>query len=195
MTTTKIGIIGDGRVGRALARGLKRAGREARIVGSDKPAIRDTAAWATVIITAIPFAALGDLVHTANDALDGKAVVDVTNALGVDGSLALGFTTSGAEELQKMLPRAHVVKAFNTVFARHMDTGRLGDQQLTAFVAGDDPAAKAVVLALAADIGFDAVDAGPLKNARMLEPLGVLNIQLGHAQKMGATIGFELLHS
>jgi len=76
-----------------------------------------------------------------------------------------------------------------------MDTGRLGDQQLTAFVAGDDPAAKAVVLALAADIGFDAVDAGPLKNARMLEPLGVLNIQLGHAQKMGATIGFELLHS
>ena len=75
-----------------------------------------------------------------------------------------------------------VVKAFNTVFAQHMDSGRLGDKPLTAFVAGDDASAKTSVLELAREIGFDAVDAGPLKNARLLEPLALLNIQLGYVQ-------------
>jgi hypothetical protein len=108
-------------------------------------------------------------------------------------SLALGFTTSGAEELQRKLPDARVVKAFNTVFAQHMSTGRLGNQSLTAFVAGDDRSAKAVVIELARGIGFDAVDAGPLKNARLLEPLAYLNIQLGYMLKLGTQIGFKLL--
>lgn len=87
-----------------------------------------------------------------------------------------------------------MVKAFNTVFAQHMDSGRLGDQRLTAFVAGDDSDAKTDVLELARDIGFDAVDAGPLTNARMPEPLGYLNIQLGYVQQMGTQAGFKLLH-
>ena len=110
-------------------------------------------------------------------------------------NLAVGHTTSGAEELQKKLPRARVVKAFNTVFAQHMDTGRIGDQRLSAFVAGDDAQAKATVLALAEDIGFDPVDAGPLRNARLLEPMALLNIQLGYVQKLGPKIGFKLLRS
>jgi 8-hydroxy-5-deazaflavin:NADPH oxidoreductase len=75
-----------------------------------------------------------------------------------------------------------------------METGRLGNQQLTAFIAGDDSAAKDTVLGLARDIGFDAIDAGPLKNARLLEPLGYLNIQLGYTVGMGPQIGFKLLH-
>jgi predicted dinucleotide-binding enzyme len=87
-----------------------------------------------------------------------------------------------------------VVKAFNTVFAQHMDSGRLGDQPLTALVAGDDADAKKVVLDLSRSIGFDAVDAGPLVNARLLEPLGALNIQLGYGLKMGTQVGFKLLH-
>jgi len=78
-----------------------------------------------------------------------------------------------------------VVKAFNTVFAQHMDSGRLDGERLTAFAAGDDAAAKAAVLELEREIGFDAVDAGPLRNARLLEPLGYLNIQLGYGLKMG----------
>jgi hypothetical protein len=127
--------------------------------------------------------------------LTGKTVVDVTNALGPDRNLAVGFTTSGAEELQKKLPRSKVVKAFNTVFAQHMDTGKLGDKPLTAFVAGDDAAAKKTVLELARQIGFDAVDAGPTKNARLLEPFGFFNIQLGYGLKMGTQIGFTLQHA
>jgi 8-hydroxy-5-deazaflavin:NADPH oxidoreductase len=194
MTPRKIGILGNGNVGSALARGLERAGHDVRAVGSDQAAMRDTTAWASIAILAVPFGAIDDVVKVTGAALAGKTLVDVTNALDHDMNLALGFTTSGAEELQKKVPGARVVKAFHTVFAQHMDSGRLGDQRLTAFVAGDDAGAKADVLELARDIGFDAVDAGPLKNACLLEPLAVLNIQLGYGLQMGTQIGFKLLH-
>jgi predicted dinucleotide-binding enzyme len=195
MAKQKIGILGDGNVGSALQRGLQRAGHETKAVGKEQAAMRDTAAWGDVIILAVPFGALDEVARTAGEALAGKTVVDVTNALGPDMNLAVGHTTSGAEELQKKLPRARVVKAFNTVFAQHMDSGRIGDQRLGAFVAGDDAQAKATVLALAGDIGFDAVDAGPLRSARLLEPMALLNIQLGYVQKLGLKIGFKLLRS
>jgi predicted dinucleotide-binding enzyme len=194
MAAKRIGIIGNGNVGSALERGLKRAGCDVRAVGSDRQAVRDTAAWADTVIMAVPFRAVDDVVRAASDALEGKTVVDVTNALDDKMNLALGYTTSGAEELQKKLPKAHVVKAFNTVFAKHMDDGKLGDEPLTAFAAGDDANAKADVLALERAIGFDAVDAGPLRNARLLEPLGYLNIQLGYGLKMGTDTGFKLMH-
>ncbi|MFA6954903.1 MAG: NAD(P)-binding domain-containing protein [Thermoanaerobaculia bacterium] len=192
--TSKIGIIGDGNVGSALARGLKRAGHDVRAVGKDKAAIRETASWAEVVLLAVPFGAIDEVVKEVGNVVEGKTLIDVTNALDANMSLAVGFTTSAAEELQKKLPKARVVKAFNTVFAQHMDSGRLGDKPLTAFVAADDAGAKKRVLELAAEIGFDAVDAGSLKSARTLEPLAFLNIQLGYALGMGTQIGFKLLH-
>ncbi|HXU06203.1 MAG TPA: NAD(P)-binding domain-containing protein [Polyangia bacterium] len=194
MAKSKIGIIGNGNVGGALARGLKRAGHDVRAVDDDKAAVRDAVTWAEIVFLAVPFGAVDNVVKTAGEALGSKTVVDVTNALDEDMSLAIGFTTSGAEELQKKLPKARVVKAFQTVFAQHMDTGKLGDQRLTTFVAGDDAGAKSSVLALARDIGFDAIDAGPLRNARLLEPLGYFNIQLGYALGMGTQIGLKLQH-
>ena len=194
MNKKRIAILGDGNVGSALARGLQRAGHEVRAVGNDKPAIRDVAGWGEVVILAVPYGAIDDAVKAAGDALVGKTLVDVTNALGPNMNLAVGFDTSGAEALQKKAPKARVVKAFNTVFAIHMDSGKIGGQSLTAFVAGDDAGAKAVVLGLAGDIGFDPVDAGPLENARLLEPLALLNIRLGYGLKMGPDIGFRLLH-
>ena len=142
----------------------------------------------------MPFKAIDEVVQTLGAAADGKPVVDVTNVLGPNMNLALGFTTSGAEELQKKLPRSQVVKAFNTVFAARMDSGRLGEERLSAFVASDHTQAKKTVLELAKDIGFDPVDAGPLSNARVLEPMAVLNIHLGYTMKMGTDIGFKLLH-
>ena len=66
-------------------------------------------------------------------------------------------------------------------------------QQLTFFVAGDDEGAKGRALELGRDLGFDAVDAGPLANAKLLEALGNLNIQLGYSQKLGTDIGFRLV--
>ncbi|RKG97355.1 NADPH-dependent F420 reductase [Corallococcus carmarthensis] len=190
---TKIGIIGKGNVGDALQRGLARAGHEVRAVGKDPAAVRQTAAWAEVVFLAVPFGALDDTLRALGDAVNGKVVVDVTNALTADMQLALGFTTSGAEELQKKAGQARVVKAFNTVFAQHMDQGKVKGEKLSLLVASDDAAGKERVLGLGRDLGFDSVDAGPLRNARWLESLGYLNILLGYVQKLGPDIGFRLV--
>jgi predicted dinucleotide-binding enzyme len=128
-------------------------------------------------------------------AANGKPVVDATNVLTKEGALAVGFTTSGAEQLQKKMPGAHVVKAFNTIFAQNMGTGKVKNTALFMPAAGDDAKAREAVLQIARDIGFDAVDAGPLSNARLLEPFGFLNIQLGYVvnKGLGAGIGFSLV--
>lgn len=191
---TKIAIIGDGNVGSALNRGLERAGYEVQSVGNEPSRVREIASWGEHIILAIPFAAVDDVLRNLGDAVNGKTLIDATNALTLDFQLAIGFTTSGAEELQKKAPSAKVVKAFNTVFAEHLATGEVNGAKLTLFAAGDDQPAKELVLAMGRDIGFDDVDAGPLHNARWLETLGYLNIQLGYMLKMGTKIGFKLVH-
>lgn len=190
---SRVGIVGDGNVGTALNQGLKNAGHEPRVAGHDDEEVQDVSEWAEVLILAVPFQALTDVVDTAGDRLEGTTIVDVTNVVSDDGGLALGHTTSGAEELQDDVPDADVVKAFNTVFAEHMSSGHVGAEALTLFAAGDDGEAKQTVLGLADAIGFDAVDVGPLENARLLEPLGFLNMQLGYDQGLGSDIGFRLI--
>lgn len=189
-----IAIIGTGNVGSALAKGLKKAGHDVVTAGKDPDEVRSASNDAQTIFLAVPFAAVENVVATAGPKWSGKTVVDVTNALTDDMEWALGYTTSGAEELQKQVPDAKVVKAFNGVFAQHMSTGQLNGQKLTTFIAGDDEAAKKHVTDLAQGIGFDVVDAGPLQNARLLEPLGFLNIQLGYVLGLGTDIGFHLHH-
>ena len=189
-----IAILGKGNVGSALAKGLSENGYNIIISGNDAEKIQSAGRDAEIIILAIPFGAIKDVIAASGSTWKGKIVVDVTNALTNDMQLALGFTTSGAEELQKQIPESKVVKAFNTVFAQHMSTGKLNNQALTTFIAGDDEDAKKLVMKLAQDIGFDTVDAGPLMNARLLEPLGYLNIQLGYVLGLGTQIGFRLEH-
>lgn len=188
-----IGIIGKGNVGSALQRGLQRAGHNVTTVGNEPDAMRQTASAADVVIIAVPFRAVGDAVRELGNTVDGKVLVDATNVIGPERQLAVGFTTSGAEELQKKAPAAHVVKAFNTMFAQHMDSGRVKGETLSAFVASDHPDAKQTVMRLAGDIGFDPIDAGPLRNARLLEPMGYQMIQLGVAVGMGRDIGFKVI--
>jgi hypothetical protein len=191
----KVGIIGDGNVGSALARGLTRAGYEVRAVGKRPGEVKDTGSWADVVILAVPYGALDEALRELGDGIAGKTLVDVTNALTSDMQLASGCTTSGAEAVQEKARAANVVKAFNTQFASHMDSGVVDGQQLTTFAAGSDADAKAQVIQMARDIGFDAVDAGPLQNARLLEPLGYFNIQLGYALGFGTNIGLKLVHA
>jgi 8-hydroxy-5-deazaflavin:NADPH oxidoreductase len=191
----KVGIIGDGNVGSALRRGLERAGYDVRAVGKKPDQVKDTGGWAEVVILAVPFGAVDDAVQELGDGIRGKTLVDVTNALTGDMQLASGCTTSGAEALQRKARDAKVVKAFNTQFASHMDSGAADGQQLTVFAAGDDSASKKQVMQMARDIGFDAIDAGPLQNARLLEPLGYFNIQLGYVLGLGVNIGLKLVHA
>jgi len=188
----KVAIIGAGNVGKALREGLERTGQEVRATGRSQ--VSKTAAWADIIILAVPFTAIPDVARELRAVADGKIVVDVTNALTPDMQLALGFSTSGGEELQKALPKARVVKAFNTVFAQHMSSGSVVGQQLSLFAAGDDEASRKAVLELGQAIGFDAIDAGPLKNARHLEALAYLNIQLGYVLGNGPNTGFKFVH-
>ena len=189
----KIGIIGHGHVGSALERGLVRAGFEVRAVGHDADAVRGCGDWADVIVLAVPFRAIEDTIEELDATIDGKVVLDVTNALDEHMQLVQS-DKSGAEDLQAMAPNARVVKIFNTVFAQHMDSGSVDGESLTAFVAGDDDDAKETAIELAIAIGFDAVDAGPLSNARWLETLGYFNIHLAYVEKMGPRIGFKLVH-
>lgn len=187
-----IGIIGRGNVGQALARGFERIGLEAKTTGHDAADVRAVAQWADVIILAVPFRALDEVMKEGGAAFDHKVVVDVSNTLDGARAFAQPAGGSGAEQLQKHAPRAKVVKAFNTVFAQHMSNGKVGETPLSALVASDDEAARKQVCELASLLGFDAVDAGPLANARYLEALGYLNIQLGYVQKLGPQIGFRL---
>jgi len=85
------------------------------------------------------------------------------------------------------------VKAFNTVFASNQSNGKINNEQLTLFVAGNQAKAKDTVMRLGRDIGFEPVDAGPLKNARYLEPMAMLIIDLGYGLGMGTNIGYKLV--
>ena len=191
---SKVAIIGKGQVGRALERGLSRAAYDVRSAGHDAGAVRHVADWGDVVVFAVPFTEIDNVVREVGGAADGKPIVDVTNPLTSDNQLAVGFTTSAAEQLQRKIGHAKVVKCFNTVFAKHMADGHVKGKQLSAFAADEDREARGVVLRMARGIGFDPVDSGPLANARWLETLGYFNIQLGYTMKMGPDIGFELVH-
>src|SRR4030043_133593 len=107
----KIGIIGKGNVGTAIAAGLTRAGHEVKFGHRDpEEPVAEAARWGEVIILAVPHDAAADAAKEVGSAADGKTVIDVSNALTKNMDLAIGFTTSAAEEIQKMLLKAHVVK-------------------------------------------------------------------------------------
>jgi 8-hydroxy-5-deazaflavin:NADPH oxidoreductase len=104
--------------------------------------------------------------------------------------LTVGHTTSAAEEIARALPGAEVVKAFNTVFAQVLGEGAdFGNgRKVEIFVASDSERAKQAARTLAESIGFEVVDAGGLKNARYLEPLGGLNVYFGYGAGLGTAI-------
>jgi 8-hydroxy-5-deazaflavin:NADPH oxidoreductase len=199
----KIGIIGAGNMGSAFAKRLGAAGHQISIAAQDVahaelaassasgevravPTSR-VADGADVIIVATPYGAAAAALREAGD-LEGRAVVDISNPLTDDMSgLTVGFNTSAAEEIQKAVPGARVVKAFNTVFAQVLG-GDGASQNVQVFYAGDDDGAKQAVRTLIESAGFDAVDAGPLTNARYLEPMGMMNIYLGYMAGRGTSV-------
>ena len=121
---------------------------------------------------ATPWPATEAAVNEAGDLTD-KVVIDCTNPLKPDLSgLAFGYNTSAAEQIAEWARGAKVFKAFNTTGYNIMANPVINGTRTVMFVCGDDAAAKPKVLQLASDIGFDAVDASPLTQARLLEPSG-----------------------
>jgi predicted dinucleotide-binding enzyme len=189
----KIAIIGKGSVGSSLCSGLS-SKHEVKFGHRDPTEpVADAAKWGEVIILAVPHNSANDAIEAIRPYADGKTVIDVINAIGPNMELGISCTTSSAEETQKKLPKAHVVKAFNTVFAQNQSIGKIGNEQLTAFIAGDDLKAKQTAAQLTRDIGFDSVDCGPLKAARYLEAMGIMIINLAFNYGMGTKIGYKLV--
>jgi len=190
----KIAIIGKGNVGTALYNGLTKAGHQIKFGHRDpKENVEDAAKWGELIILAVPHENADNAIENIKPYVDGKIVIDVMNAIGPTMNLGISCTTSTAEQTQKKLPQAYVVKAFNTVFAPNQSTARVGKEQLTAFIAGDNLGAKQTVAQLTKDIGFDPIDCGPLRAARNIEAMANLIINLAYKYGMGNKMGYKLV--
>jgi predicted dinucleotide-binding enzyme len=123
----KVGIIGKGHVGSAIADGLTKKGHQIKYGHRDpKEPVSEEAKWGEIIVIAVPHEAVDDVVKEIGSLADGKVLLDVTNAVTDELGLAVGFSTSAAEKLQKKLPKARVMNAFNTVFAANQSTGKIG---------------------------------------------------------------------
>ena len=203
----KIAIMGAGNVGRALGTGWRKAHHEVTLGVRDPAGSRatelkqqgfaiappkDAAARAEVIVLAVPWGAVHATLESLG-ALAGKILIDATNPLTSDMSLALGHTDSAGETVARLAPGARVVKAFNTTGANNMADSRHGGGKLMMPVAGDDDAAKATVMSLASDLGFEPIDVGPLAMSRHLEPMAMVWIKLALVQKLGRNFGFAVL--
>jgi len=206
----KVTIIGTGNIGSGLARVLAKTDNDIVVAdrGDGSEAVKKLVAQginvkgadiasavkdADLVILATYYNAVEEIAKQAD--FTGKVVVDLSNPVTADFSaLQLGHTSSAAEEIAKLLPNAKVVKGFNTIFAQHYTAGlTINGQKLQTFIATDNDEARARVRQLAEDIGLEPVDAGPLSNARYLEPLGFLNIQFGYVLGKGTNIAPQWL--
>jgi len=154
--------------------------------------LSDAAVYGEVLVLATPWPATESTLSGLGD-LSGKIIFDCTNPLKPDLSLDVGHSTSGAEQVAAWADGARVVKVFNTTGYGNMADPSYDGQKATMFFAGDDHVAKSKAARLAEQIGFEAVDAGPLSHARLLESMAVLWIFLAHNQGMGTGIAFQLL--
>lgn len=190
----KIAIVGAGRVGKALGGAWKAAGHSVvfAVRGPDharfKPlaeqgfalaGLTDAAKDAEIIVLAVPWTEATAVIETLGP-LNGKIVIDPTNPVSPDFEMELGFDDSAGETVALLAQGARVVKAFNTTGAENMTNAKSFSAKPVMFVAGDDTDAKKTVSKLADEIGFEPIDAGPLKASRYLEPMAMQWIKLAY---------------
>jgi len=201
-----ITIIGTGNMGRGIATRALAGGHTVTLLGHEpgkaeevasdlsgdvRPGTVGDALTGDVVVLAVWYQALDDVLGRYGDQLAGKVVVDITNP--VDATTYQPLTVeagSAAEEIAGKASGAKVVKAFNTTFAGTLVAGEVAGQPLDVFIASDDEDAKDAVRELAESAGLRVVDAGPLAHARQLEGLGYLHmaIQNGLGTGYGSTI-------
>lgn len=206
----KIGIIGSGNMGGSLAKLWAENGHKVLLTSTSpeqtalvaksigKNAVTgstaDAVAYGDVVLFAFPYESLNDVISKGGS-FKNKIVIDLINPLTPDiKGLLMGFTTSASEEIQKLIPDARVVKAFNTISAPVIKSGNIKFNGVApdVYYCGNNEESKAVVKKLIQDIGFEAVDAGILTNARYLEPIAEFVIQLA-ILGLGDDIGIKVL--
>ena len=208
----RIAVIGAGNVGGTLGRrwaelghdvvfGMRRPAEGASAIkgGAALPAratvasVADAVQSVDAIVLATPWGAVRAVFAEIGDASGGVPLLDTTNPLTQAFGLDVGPDgESAAERIQALAPAAHVVKVFNTTGYNNMQDPVYGGSPTTMFYAGDDAGAKGIARTLATDLGFDAIDAGPLIRARELEHLALLWISLAFGG-MGRDIAFRLV--
>lgn len=190
----RVGVLGSADVGKAFARAFASRGHEV-MIGSRDPAklaefvgdnsgVRSgdneqTARFGDLIVIATRFDGTKNALELAGaENFAGKVVIDATNPLrftpGRGPELSLGFDTSAGEEVQRWLPDANVVKAFNTVGNAHFADPSFPDGPPTMFLAGDDEAAKATVSDVVESFGWEPLDVGGIRESRYLEPMALV---------------------
>jgi 8-hydroxy-5-deazaflavin:NADPH oxidoreductase len=189
-----ITIIGTGNMARGIATRALAGGQSITLLGTETAkaqALADELSGdvragqvgdplaGSVVVLAVWYAAVDDILGRYPDQLEGKVVVDITNPIDVDAFEPLELEAgSAAQEIAAKAPGARVVKAFNTTFAGTLAEGRVAGQPLDVFIAGDDEDAKEIVSRIVTDAGLRPVDAGPLARAHELEALGFLHMAL-----------------
>lgn len=175
---------------RAKLEGLARAAGGKARAGTPAEAVQDSDA----VLLAIHWSRLDDVLHQTGD-LSGKVVVSCSLPMSEDDSdLVIAHTSSGAEELAKRIPRAHVVLAFNTVPSEvlfDVFDAQNKDPRPSLAYCSDSERAKTVAAELIRDVGFDPVDAGPLKIARYMEPFTLLIAQLAYEGAKGPELAYR----
>jgi predicted dinucleotide-binding enzyme len=187
-----VSIIGTGNMGSALAALVTKGGNTVETFNSSdthKPVTGD------VVILAVYYPVVREVLAQRADQLAGKVVVDITNPLNVEtfDGLVVPPDSSATAEIAAALPSSTVLKAFNTNFAATLASGTVGSQTTTVLIAGDDADAKALLAGIVTAGGLRAVDAGGLKRARELEALGFLQITLAATEKIAWTGGFAVV--
>jgi len=201
-----VAMIGTGNVGAALGRRFAENGHTI-VYGSRDPSAADVrelvaatgngavamtqadaAREADIVVLAVPWRAAEDVVRALPE-LSGKIIVDPTNprVMASDGYADYPIEDSNAERIARLAPGAHVVKAFSTLGAETMLDPKLAGGPVTVPVVGDERGAKERIVALAREIGLEAVDVGPLRHARIIEGLHYLR-----ANAAGGRINYHL---
>ena len=187
-----VSIIGTGNMGQAIGAIAAKGGNSVELFGQ-----ADTATPVTgdVVVLAVPYPAVADVIAARGASLAGKVVVDITNPLDFStfDSLTVPADGSAAAEIAAALPNSRVLKAFNTTFAGTLAAGTVGPLPTTVLIAGDDADAKALLAGIVTAGGLRAVDAGSLRRARELEALGFLQLTLAAGEKISWTGGFGLV--
>ncbi|MGK5112297.1 NADPH-dependent F420 reductase [Geodermatophilus sp. CPCC 205506] len=186
-----VSIIGTGTMGQAVAGLVTKGGNTVELLGRDDA---DTPVTGDVVVLAVYYGAVADVIAQRGAQLAGKVVVDITNPVDVEtfDSLVVPADGSATAEIAAALPQSRVVKAFNTTFAATLASGTVGEQPTTVLIAGDDTDAKSELAAIVTAGGLRAIDAGSLRRARELEALGFLQISLAAGEKIAWTGGFAV---
>ncbi|HEX2856138.1 MAG TPA: NADPH-dependent F420 reductase [Propionibacteriaceae bacterium] len=190
---TSFTIIGTGSMASAIGGVLADGGSSVAYVAHDQ--IGSAPLAGDVIVLAVPYPAVAGIIETYGDQFDGKVVVDISNPLNFEtfDSLVVPVGSSAAAEIQSALPKATVLKAFNTTFAGTLVGKQLGAVPTTVLIAGDDGSAKAVLASAIEAGGVAAVDAGSLARAHELEAMGFLQLTLAVGEKLPWTGGFAVV--